>query len=334
MTIKRKVLGIAAITMSASLFLSACSTSGDSSGAPSTSTPNQPVKKVLFDYPFTALPVYSLVTKFAQKRADQAGVQLELTNDNMDLGQQVTNLNTYLTSNVDAVVSFPADAASLESVSKQYVDKGKYWVSYGGDLSNQHASIKFSFYESGKTLGEYAGKWANENLGGKGEVLMIVDQTIQLGRERTKGLLDGFKATAPGMTIVAEQQGITPDQGLSVTNAIVARHPKLNMVLAAAGDAAQGGYQALTTAGRAANDPKTFVGGLDGNEYVLQQIKAGTFFRAAVTVDAEQIGNAIIDVPLALAKGNGSKASLDLPVTLVDASSPKLDALIAQLGGK
>lgn len=321
--------------MSAALILSACSTTaGDTSGAELTGAPNHAVKKVLFDYPFTALPVYSLVTKFAQKRADETGVKLELTNDNMDLGQQVTNLNTYLTSDVDAVVSFPADAASLESISKQYMNKGKYWVSYGGDLSNQDSSIKFSFYQSGKTLGEYAGKWANEHLGGKGEVLMIVDQTIQLGQERTKGLLDGFRATAPGMTIVAEQQGITPDQGLSVTNAVLAKHPKLNMVLAAAGDAAQGGYQALVTSGRPTNDASTFVGGLDGNEYELQQIKAGSFFRAAVTVDAEQVGNAIIDVPLALAKGQGAKASLDLPVTLLDSSSPKLDAFIDQLGGK
>jgi ribose transport system substrate-binding protein len=334
MRIKRKALGIAGIAMSAALILSGCSTTGGTSGAASTGASSHAVKKVLFDYPFTALPVYGLVAKFAQKRADEVGVQLELTNDNMDLGQQVTNLNTYLASDVDAVVSFPADAASLESISKQYMDKGKYWVSYGGDLGNQDASIKFSFYQAGKSLGEYAGKWANEHLGGKGEVLMIVDQSIQLGQERTKGLLDGFKAAAPNMTIVGEQQGITPDQGLSVTNAVLAQHPKLNMVLAAAGDAAQGGYQALVTAGRPANDASTFVGGLDGNEYELQQIKAGSFFRAAVTVDAEQVGNAIIDVPLALAKGEGTKASLDLPVTLIDASSPKLDAMIAQLGGK
>ena len=105
-----RALGLLSIT-SLAVALTACGTTNDA--APADKASGGKVDKILFDYPFTALPVYSILAPAIQARADEVGVTVEFTNDDMDLGKQVTNLNTYLNSDVDAVVSFPADPASL-----------------------------------------------------------------------------------------------------------------------------------------------------------------------------------------------------------------------------
>lgn len=323
---------LAALT-TATLALTACGTTT----APATggsAAASGSVSTVLFDYPYTALPVYQVLVSTAQARAAERGVTLETTNDNMDLGTQVSTLNTWLAKRPDAVVSFPMDPAAIDGIAASYRGQGSIWVTYGGDLQNQDASLQFSFYDSGFMLGKDAGEWANANLQGKGKVLLLIDDTVQLGRERSKGIIDGLAQTAPGVEVVAKQQAITPDQGMSVTNAVLSQNPDVRIVLAAAGDAAQGAYQSLIASGRAVDDASTYVGGLDGNLSLLQAMKRGEFVRALTTIDPVEIGNAVIDVPLDVAAGRLKAGEVfNVDVDLVTKSYPGLDALITAFGG-
>ena len=319
----------AAVALALLVAVPACSTTPESAsgGAPK----GGKVDKILFDFPFTALPIYAAVTRSVQQAADAAGVKVVFTNDNMDLGAQVTNLTTYLHSDVDAVVSFPADPASIDSLAKQYMDAGKIWITYGGDLPHQSASLQFSFLESGRMLGRGAGEWASRTLGGQGKAVILSESTTQIGKERTQGLLEGLRAAAPNLEIVAQQQAITPQQGLTVTSAVLAQHPDVNIVLAVPGDAAQGGYQALLSAGRSPKDGRTYVGALDGNLYLFQEMQKGNAVRAIVTAKTSEVGRAAIEIPLAI--GRGQTPQTDLPVYLVTADSRDLSDYIKDFNG-
>lgn len=317
------------------LVLAGCSTTtaDDAGSAPSSAPPERgEVDKILFDYPFTALPVYGAIVGIVEKRAAEAGVEVVFTNDEMDLQKQVSQLTTNLTSDVDAVVSFPVDPASLESIAAQYRAAGKYWVTYGGDMDNQDATLQFSFYQSGYDLGKDAAEWALENVGADAKVIVLSETERQIGAERSKGLLAGLTENGPDLEIVAQQQAVTPDDGLSATTTLLAQHPDVNVVVSAVGDAAQGAYQALVESGRAEDDPQTYVGGLDPNVYLLQKMRDGGFFRAATYFSLEELVSQVIDIPVALGEGD-TDASVDLPVELVTADTPELDQYIAELGG-
>ncbi len=317
------------------LVLAGCSTTtaDDAGAAPSSAPPERgEVDTILFDYPFTALPVYGAIVGIVEKRAAEAGVEVVFTNDEMDLQKQVSQLTTNLTSDVDAVVSFPVDPASLESIAAQYRAAGKYWVTYGGDMDNQDATLQFSFYQSGYDLGKDAAEWALENVGADAKVIVLSETERQIGAERSKGLLAGLTENGPDLEIVAQQQAVTPDDGLSATTTLLAQHPDVNVVVSAVGDAAQGAYQALVESGRAEDDPQTYVGGLDPNVYLLQKMRDGGFFRAATYFSLEELVSQVIDIPVALGKGD-TDASVDLPVELVTADTPELDQYIAELGG-
>lgn len=326
-----RAAALAALVASSALVLAGCTMDDAPTGDAASPGSSGEVDKILFDYPFTALPVYASLTQAVAEYAETQGVEVVFTNDNMDLATQVSQLTTHVGSDVDAVVSFPMDNAAVQTVAKQYLDEGKLWVTYGGDLDEQSSSLQFSFHDSGKMLGEDAGEWITENLDGDAKVLVLGDMSIQLGQERTTGILDGLEAAAPDAEII-EQQAITPDEGLSVTSAVLAQHPDVGVVVATSGDAAAGAYQALIASGRPADDAGTYLGGLDGNLTLYQEMKAGNFVRGVVTVKSSELAQAIVDFPVQLGKGEKTER-FDVPVYFVTAESPDLDDYIIELGG-
>jgi ABC-type sugar transport system substrate-binding protein len=163
-------------------------------------------------------------------------------------------------------------------------------------------------------------------------VAFLIDETIELGRERTKGMIDAFTKLAPGVDVVAREQAIDPDTGLSKTNALLAKHPDLNIVLGITDSAAYGGYKAFQQAGRKKDDRKTFVGGQDGSVPSLLVIKQGTFYRASAALAPRDMADAIVEVPLAVAAGKANP-SAQVPVKLVRrGDTAEIDALLAQNG--
>ena len=324
-------VSLTAGALAGALALAGCSSGGAAPEGENAAAASTGVDKILFDYPFTALPVYASLTQAVAEYAEEQGVEVVFTNDNMDLATQVSQLTTHVGSDVDAVVSFPMDNAAVQTVADQYLDADKLWVTYGGDLERQSSSLQFSFYDSGTMLGEHAGEWITETLDGDAKILVLGDRSIQLGQERTDGILDGLKSTVPDAEII-EQQAITPDEGLSVTTAVLAQHPDVDVVLATAGDAVAGGYQALLASGRDAQDPNTYVGGLDGNLTLYQAMEEGNFVRGVVTVKSSELAKSIVDFPIALGKGETTER-FDVPVYLVTPDSSDLGDYIVELGG-
>ena len=286
--------------------------------------------KIGLDYPFTQLPLYSTLVKLSTAQARKHGMSLLTTSDNASADTQASNLGTWVARKVPAIVSFPMVFEAAEPIAKAALDAGLIWVTYGGTLQHQSADIRFSFREGGTLLGEAAAKWAEEHLGGKGKIAFLTDSTIELGRERTKGMIDAFTRLAPGVDVVAREQAIDPDTGLSKTKAILAKHPDLNLVLGVTDAAAYGGFKALQQAGRAADDARTFVGGQDGSAPSLLAVKQGTFYRASAALAPKDIAAAIVDVPRAVAAGKANP-SAQVPVALVrHADTTEIDALLAQ----
>jgi ribose transport system substrate-binding protein len=310
--------------------LAACSGPEAATPGAGSSSAAKALTKIGLDYPFSQLPSYAPLVKLTTAAARQRDVELITTNDAAVFDTQVSSLTAWIGQRVPAIVSFPMVFEATEKIAQQALDAGLIWVTYGGSLQHQSADIQFSFLKSGALLGDAAAQWATESLGGKGKIAFLTDATIQLGRDRTKGMIDAFTKAAPGVEVVAREQAIDPDTGLSKAKAILAKHPDLNLILGVTDAAAYGCFKALQQAGRAGNDAKTFVGGVDGAIPSLLALKQGTFYRASVALSPRDIAEAIVNVPLAVAAGTPNP-SADLPVTLLRATdTAKIDDLIAQ----
>jgi ribose transport system substrate-binding protein len=172
-------------------------TSSAGKGAEGSPAGARSLTRIGLDYPFTQLPLYTTLVKLSTAAAKKHDVSLVTTSDASNADTQATNLNTWVTQKVPAIVSFPMVFEATEKTAKAALDAGLIWVTYGGSLENQSADIQFSFLEGGRLLGEAAARWAEEELGGKGKVAFLTDSTIQLGRERTKGMIDAFTKLSP-----------------------------------------------------------------------------------------------------------------------------------------
>lgn len=303
-------------------------------------TPEQPdepasedgaLAEIGFAYPFEMLPVYTRLTGYAQTLADDEGVKLNLSNDQAQLERQIATLTAWQGQGMQAIVCFPLEGASAERIAAAQIEAGNIWITYGGTMENQSGSIDFDDYERGRALAQNAAEWAEEAIDGAGTAALLIDESIELGRNRTAGLRDGLAEFAPGIEIVAEETATGAEQGLSATNAIIAQHPDVNIILAISDDAGVGVYTALLESGRSKTDEKTYVGGMDGNAVVLKNIQDGTIYRGSAALSVRENGEAIIRAAQLAAAGEDAKVIV--PVVMLDQDSPEIGRFIEELGG-
>ncbi|MDT5011805.1 MAG: ribose transport system substrate-binding protein [Mycobacterium sp.] len=310
--------------------LAACSATGSSSSSGGSKKPNAALaKSVGYDFPENSLPVYANLVKFAKKRASQTGYKLVLSADDGKTDKEIANVQAWIDEGLGAMVVFPLEPTSMEKMAKAAIDKGLIWVSYGGSMQNQSGAILLNPYESGQALGKNAAAWAQQNLGGQGKAAFLVNETIDLTRQRDKGVADAFTKLAPGVTVVAKQFANSQQSGLQAMDSILTAHPDINMVLTVNDDGAVGAYQSLLNRGRNPKDPKTYVGGQDGTQQAMQLIQKGGIFRATSAVRLKDIGDAIIDLPTKIAKKQAGNGIMNLPITVMTADSAQLTDFLA-----
>ena len=133
-------------------------------------------------------------------------------------------------------------------------------------------------------------------------------------------------------TVVAVQEGNNRAEALQVTQATLAAHPDLRVVVATNDDAALGAAQAFKAKGI---DPKdVFIVGFDGLKEALQQIKQGGYIKADAALNLKRLADKVVDANIKLAKlGPQKKPILALqPPVLIEHGSPQLNELLRFYG--
>ena len=319
---------IAACNSAASLAPSEAATAtagaaASASLAPAASAAVVANKTIGFDHPQNSQAVWTNLMRFAQERADQVGYTLLKTADNGDLNTQVGNLQTWITQQVPAIVCYPLEASAIEPLAKQARDAGILFFGYTLEMENEDGAILFNNYDTGHLLGVTAGDWVNKNLGGNAIVGQIAFPSVQIGREREQGYLDGFKSKVPNPNIVAREVGADHTAGLKVASDMLTAHPDMNVLLSIDDDAALGAYEAFLAAGRPKDDPNTWIGGCDGTQQALETVQLGGIYRCTVAVSLKKIAYACIDLPKSILEG-GPKQNAVIAPEAITAETPDL----------
>lgn len=327
LTTRHTATRLAAASTALALLLSACGVKEDKAGSSASSSCKRKKEKVIgFDYPLTSLAVYGDLKRFAEERAKERGYKLRYTADNENLEKQNQNVQTWVTQQLPAIVSYPLEPASMEPLAKEARSNCTVFVSYASPLKNQDASILFSGVESGKALGKTAAAWAAKHKGPI-KVLNLTNRDLAVGAQRD----DGLKATFPGnlknVEVVSSQKAGTRENGEQITRTVLQAHPDLNMVLGYDDDVAIGAQQALLNAGKDPKDPNIFIGGQDGSKEGLTAVSKGGIYQTSVAVRIRDIGHAVTDVAADLLEGKANKG-VNVPPVALTADHPKLKAYL------
>ena len=206
---------------------------------------------------------------------------------------------------VDAIIQAPADPASFKAVAEMAKAKGIPVINDGSPQPKMEGVVPFVGTDSlggGQLAGEFAGKWINDNLGGKAVVATLDLPTFTDCVARVDGFEKGLQATAPDAQIVVRQNGygLRP-RALEVMENILQGNPEIEVVFGCNDDSALGAMSAMEAAGK---DPaKSLVIGFDGTNDAFRAITAGGMFRADIVQRPDLISRREMEIAVSIARG-------------------------------
>jgi len=266
-------------------------------------------------------------------RGAENGYEVIIHDPGTDMNKQINTLRTWIQQKVAVIVAVVPNPPAFEVIAKQAREAGTIWMTYGETLENQDATVGFSQEADGRKLGEYAGQWITENLDGKAQVAILGYDLATWGRLRTKGLKEGLLEYAPNVDIVAEQNAITPSEGLDTTRNILQAHPDVNVIVGIEDPATEGAYRAWIGSGRDKNQADAFIGGMDGTVPALRLLRAGdNIYRASMAIPLAGFGDGIMEKALELLSGTSSGPVYIVPLELVTRGSPRAQFYLDEQG--
>ena len=218
-------------------------------------------------------PYFVQMAVAAEEQAKLLGIEVTVLNDNYDSATQLSQVETLLQRNIDAIVINPTDSTALIPAAKASYEKGVPFVCIDRTVDSDYISmdIESDNYLAGKLCAEYIAK----RLNGKGKIAVIYGTPgLSVMRERTDGFMDEIKKY-PDIKIVAQQNGnFNMADGMAAAEAILTAHPDLDAIYAENDPMALGTVQALK---QQKYKKDTFVAAVDASPAGLEALKKGDY---------------------------------------------------------
>jgi ribose transport system substrate-binding protein len=174
-----------------------------------------------------------------------------------------------------------------------------------------------------KKLGEYAGKWINEKLGGTATIMCFNQTETEATLQRYNGIVDGVKSVIDESKITWLEPFSTTDTATAMAQmeTILQAHPEVQVVLGSSDSAAVGAYQAVTSS--SLNLDNFFIGGCDGISEALQYVSEGTIYRVSIANSklTEDMGFEVVQNVVKAVAGLNYDAPYKAEVMTVDNSN-------------
>ncbi|WP_439855293.1 sugar ABC transporter substrate-binding protein [Pseudomonas yamanorum] len=209
------------------------------------------------------------------------GVQLQFEDARADVVKQLSQVESFISQKVDAIIVNPVDTASTKNIITEATKAGIPLVFVNRrpdqkELPKGVVAVTSDDVEAGRLQMQYIA----EKLGGKGKIVILLgDLANNSTTNRTKGVKEVL-AKYPGITIEQEQTGIwLRDKGMTLVNDWLTQGREFNAVLANNDEMAIGASMALKSAG---TKPGTvLIAGVDGTPDGLNAIIKGDMAASA-----------------------------------------------------
>lgn len=204
--------------------------------------------------------------------------------------QMIRQVNAMAADRTGAMVVAPIDPPSLAPSLKKMIGAG----AYVGAIVPPPATTVLNApqYLTGKVLAEAAAHHIRTRLGGKARVVLLTHDGLQFLAPRFTAMRDTLRAL-PGVTIVADISPATVDKegGQRTMRTILLAQPGVDVVLGA-DTVVLGALAALREAGKAR--PDQFLGGIDGEQDAIAEIKKGDSpYKASIALASPIFGYAM-----------------------------------------
>ncbi|MBF6037742.1 MULTISPECIES: sugar ABC transporter substrate-binding protein [Pseudomonas] len=244
------------------------------------------------------------------------GVQLQFEDARSDVVKQLSQVESFISQKVDAIVVNPVDTAATRKITEAAVKAGipLVYVNRRPDdlkLPKGVVTVASNDLEAGEMQMQYLA----DKMGGKGDIVILLgDLANNSTTNRTKGVKDVL-AKYPNIKIEQEQTGTwLRDKGMTLVNDWLTQGRKFDAVIANNDEMAIGAAMALQQAG--VDKGSVLIAGVDGTPDGLNAIKKGNM-TVSVFQDAKGQADGSIDTAVKMAKNEPVEQAVWVPYRLI-----------------
>lgn len=255
-------------------------------------------------------PFFVSLRDGAQQAADEAGVELIISDAQNDAATQQDDVQNFVTQQVDAILVNPVDseavvpavqAANQADIPVIALDRG----AAGGEIATLIASDNV---EGGRLAGEEL-----IELVGSGPVAQLEGiPGASPTRDRGQGFEEAINAQDAVELVASQTANFDRAEGLNVTENILQSNPEIKGIFAQNDEMALGAVRALGN--RAGTDVK--IVGFDAVEDALKAIQDGKM-NATVAQQPDRIGSLGVENAMKVIEGESVDENIPVPVKLV-----------------
>ncbi|MET3457207.1 sugar ABC transporter substrate-binding protein [Pseudomonas kilonensis] len=244
------------------------------------------------------------------------GVTLQFEDARSDVVKQLSQVESFISQKVDALIVNPVDTAATQRITKAAVAAGipLVYVNRRPDepkLPEGVVTVASNDLEAGHMQMQYLA----DKMGGKGNIVILLgDLANNSTTNRTKGVKDVL-AKYPGIKIEQEQTGTwSRDKGMTLVNDWLTQGRDFQAVVSNNDEMAIGAAMALKQAGT--KKGSVLIAGVDGTPDGLNAIKKGQM-AVSVFQDAKGQADGSIDTAVKMVKKQPVEQAVWVPYRLI-----------------
>lgn len=244
------------------------------------------------------------------------GVKLQFEDARSDVVRQLSQVESFISQKVDAIVVNPVDTAATRKITEAAVKAGipLVYVNRRPDdlnLPKGVVTVASNDLEAGQMQMQYLA----EKMGGKGDIVILLgDLANNSTTNRTKGVKEVL-AKYPNIKIEQEQSGIwSRDKGMTLVNDWLTQGRKFDAVVSNNDEMAIGAAMALQQAGVAKGS--VLIAGVDGTPDGLNAVKKGSLL-VSVFQDAKGQADGSVDTAVKMARNEPVEQAVWVPYRLI-----------------
>jgi inositol transport system substrate-binding protein len=244
------------------------------------------------------------------------GVKLQFEDARSDVVKQLSQVESFISQKVDAIVVNPVDTAATRKITEAAVKAGIPLIYVNRRPDDLHLpkgviTVASNDLEAGEMQMQYLA----EKMNGKGDIVILLgDLANNSTTNRTKGVKEVL-AKYPGIKIDQEQTGIwSRDKGMTLVNDWLTQGRKFDAIVSNNDEMAIGAAMALKQAG--VEKGSVLIAGVDGTPDGLRAVKKGDL---TVSVFQDAKGQAIgsIDAAVKMARNEPVEQAVWVPYRLI-----------------
>lgn len=315
---KKRIMMALAVILTVAMLIGGCNSNGNGGSTKKDSTDGEQKKVVGVSLLNSTHVFYNNIQKAMEEKSKELGWKIIVQDASGDANKQLSQVQDFITSKVDAIVIAPTNSAGSKSMvglaDQAGIPMFTMDIKSDGDVISHVATDNYKG-------GELAGEYTIEKLlpDKKGNVVVITYSEIESCVDREEGFTEYLEKNAPDIKIL-DVQNYAGDQqkAADVMQNMLLKHDSIDMVFCVGDPAAIGALSSITAAGK-----KTKIIGYDGNPEGIQEIKKGGVWVADVAQDAGQIGMQTFEAVKVYLEGGTPEKEILIPPFIVDESNAK-----------